>query len=233
VLYRREQAAKTLMRAPIAATMSLLPLVPEVVMLLSRRLVLAGAATVVCGMQAHAADQIGHAVRTAGAPSLQRARSLYPLRARDAVFEGDTVRTDTRSLAELMLAEATRINLGPNSELQIDSFTASLGGQVSLGGAMVFDRPEDLPPTDLTVRSAFARIGVRGTRFFAGPSKGVFAVFVARGSVEVSTGRGFSVVTRILGPGDGVDIARPGGRPGPVVRWGQARIDAAFASVGL
>lgn len=130
-----------------------------------------------------------------------------------------------------MLAPATRINLGPDSEIGIDSFTASLGGQISLGGAMVFDRPEDLPPIDLTVRSAFARIGVRGTPFFAGPSKGVFAVFVARGSVRVGAPGGFGSA-RILGPGEGVDIARPG-RPGPVVRWGQARVDAAFASVGL
>jgi ferric-dicitrate binding protein FerR (iron transport regulator) len=188
----------------------------------------------VFGRQARAAaGQIGYAVRTAGTPSLQRAQSLYPLHARDAIYEGDIVRTDRRSLAELMLAEMTRISLGANSELAIDSFTASLGGQVSLGGAMVFDRPEDLPPIDLTIRSAFARIGVRGTRFFAGPSNGVFAVFVARGSVEVRTGGLFARSTRILGPGEGVDIARPGGKPGPVVRWGQARIDAAFASVGL
>lgn len=185
----------------------------------------------VFGTKAQAAGEIGHAVRTAGAPILQRGRSLYQLRALDTVFEGDTIRTDGRSLAELMLAEATRINIGSNSEFVIDSFAASLGGQISLGGAMVFDRPEDLPRIDLTVRSVFARIGVRGTRFFAGPSNGVFAVFVARGSVEVSSRIGGS--TRILGPGDGVDISRAGGRPGKVVRWGQARIDAAFASVGL
>ena len=97
---------------------------------------------------------------------------------------------------------------------------------------MVFDRPENLRPLDLTVRSTFARIGVRGTRFFAGPSKGVFAVFVERGSVEVSGSARGAGSTRILGPGEGVDITRAG-RAGPVVRWGQARIDAAFASVGL
>ncbi len=198
----------------------------------ARRLVLAfGAATIMFGTRVRAADGIGHAVRTAGAPVLQRAESVLDLRPRDAVFEGDIVRTDGRSLAELMLAGATRINLGLNTEFEIDSFTADLGGEVSLGGAMVFDRPEDLPPIDLTVRSAFARIGVRGTRFFAGPSNGVFAVFVARGSVEVRSSDGGSA--RILGPGEGVDIDRAGGRPGPVVRWGQPRIDAAFASVGL
>jgi ferric-dicitrate binding protein FerR (iron transport regulator) len=200
----------------------------------SRRLLLvAGASLALFGRQSHAQGGIGHVVRTAGAPNLQRARRLYPLHRDDAVFVGDTVRTDGRSLAELMLAEATVIDLGPNSALTIDSFTASLGGQISLGGAMVFDRPEDLPPIDLTVRSAFARIGVRGTRFFAGPSKGVFAVFVARGSVEVGMPGRTGGPTRVLGPGDGVDIARAGGRPGEVVRWGQARIDAAFASVGL
>lgn len=199
----------------------------------SRRVVLVGAAATVLGTHALAAGGIGHAVRTSGMPTLQRAQSLYRLRPRDAVYEGDTIRTDPRSLAELMLGEGTRINLGPNSGLTIDRFTAGLGGQISLGGAMVFDRAENLPPIDLTVRSAFARIGVRGTRFFAGPSKGVFAVFVARGSVEVVARGQFGGVTRILKSGEGVDIARAGGRPGPVVRWGQPRIDTAFASVGL
>ena len=75
--------------------------------------------------QVRAAGEIGHAVRTAGAPVLLRARRLSPLRARDAVFDGDTVRTDPRSLAELMLAQTTRISLGPSSELKIDSFTAN------------------------------------------------------------------------------------------------------------
>ncbi len=200
----------------------------------TRRFVIATAvASLTFGSRVDAAGEIGRAVRIAGAPTLQRVQSLYRLRARDAVFEGDTVRTDERSLAELMLLEATQINLGPNSAIKIDRFLANLGGQISLGGAMVFDRPENLPLIDLTVRSSFARIGVRGTRFFAGPSNGVFAVFVARGAVEVGPNSRVGGATRRLGPGEGVDIARAGGRPGKVVRWGQARIDAAFASVGL
>lgn len=201
-------------------------------MFCTRRFILAaGAASLAFSPPAQATDGIGWAVRTAGAPTLQRAETHYRLRPRDAVFEGDTVRTDRRSLAELMLVQSTQINLGPNSEITIDRFLADVGGQISLGGAMVFDRPENLPPVDLTVRATFARLGVRGTRFFAGPSNGVYSVFVERGSVEVSGLNGG--LTRLLGPGDGVDFRRPGGRPGRVVKWGQARIDAAFASVGV
>ena len=94
---------------------------------------------------------------------------------------------------------------------------------------MVFDRPEGLAKIDLTVRTAFGMIGVRGTKFFAGPSRGVFAVFVEHGLVEVS-GAG---VTRQVAPGQGVEIATPGAAPGEITQWGAARIREAYASVGI
>lgn len=98
-----------------------------------RRFVLAtSVAWLAFGSRVKAADEIGWTVRVAGAPVLQRARTVYRLGARDAVFEGDTVRTDQRSLAELMLVKSTRINLGSNSEIRIDRFLADLGGQIIL-----------------------------------------------------------------------------------------------------
>jgi hypothetical protein len=164
-----------------------------------------------------------------GHGTLERAGAVNPLEADLALFEGDLVRTGPEAFAELLLTTATRINLGPQSEIGIDRFVADLGGDISIGGAMVFDRPDDLVPIDLTVRTAFAQIGVRGTRFFVGPSNGAYAVFTERGQVTVTVGD----TTRTLGPGDGVNISPEGRPPGEVVKWGAARIVAAFASVGL
>jgi len=114
--------------------------------------------------------------------------------------------------------------------LLIDTFIAGQGGTIELGtGQMVFDRPEGLAKIDLTMRTAFGMIGVRGTKFFAGPSRGVFGVFVEHGLVEV-TGGG---VTRQVGRGQGVDIATPGAAPSEVAQWGGARIREAYASVGV
>jgi len=176
-----------------------------------------------------AAGEIGWAVETQGDVVLERAATRMPLGPDDALRERDLVQTGVQSYAELFLNEATQINLGPETAFGIDSFVAAIGGEITIGGAMVFDRPDDLPPIDLTLHSAFARIGVRGTRFFLGPSQGVFSVFVARGAVQVRT----TDVLLSLSSGEGVEIAGPGAAPGDIVNWGEARIAAAFASVGL
>jgi ferric-dicitrate binding protein FerR (iron transport regulator) len=96
-------------------------------------------------------------------------------------------------------------------------------------GAMFFDRPEDEPKSPVTIKTLFGQLGVRGTRFFAGPNRDVFAVFVERGSVEVSAG-GFAVQ---LQAGDGVDIPSPGSPPSDVKQWGEGRIKEVYAAVGL
>lgn len=197
--------------------------------MLPRRLFLALPALLALPRGARAQAAIGTTRSLSGGAQLLRAGQAAALHLADPLMEGDEVATMAASTAGLELFSATQIALGPEARLTIDRFTADLGGVVTVGGAMVFDRPDDLPKLDLTVQSTFAQIGVRGTRFFAGPSKGVYGVFVARGSVEVRAGG----EARRLGPGEGVDIASPGAAPSPVAQWKAPRIAAAFASVGL
>lgn len=198
-------------------------------MTISRRLLLSLPALALLPRGAFAQAAIGTTRALTGQASLTRAGTSADLHQSDPLMEGDEIATMAASTAALELFTATQINLGPETRFTLDRFTADLGGVVSIGGAMVFDRPEDLPKLDLTVQSAFARIGVRGTRFFCGPSKGVYGIFVARGAIEVVAGG----ETRRLGPGDGIDIARPGVAPSAVAQWKAPRIAAAFASVGL
>lgn len=144
------------------------------------------------------------------------------------ILLGDMVWTEPDARAALMLEGGSEIFLGAKARLKIDRYVAASGGRLVLGdGAMVFDRDDDKPKTALEVRSVFGRIGVRGTRFFAGPSKGVFAVFCERGEVRVTA----AGEVRTLRPGDGVDIPAARGRPSNVQKWGQPRIEAAFRSV--
>lgn len=172
---------------------------------------------------------IGTTLDLNGSVSLARAGSALALHKADPLQEGDEVSTAAASNAALELFTKTHITLGPEARLTIDRFVAEMGGTITVGGAMVFDRADDLSKIDLTVQNTFAQIGVRGTRFFAGPSKGVYGIFVARGSVEVKAGG----ETRLLGPGDGVDIPEPGAAPSAVAQWKAPRIQAAFESVGL
>lgn len=143
------------------------------------------------------------------------------------VFVGDQVGTGPDSRLELRLGGKTVVRLGQSARLTIDRFLMNAGGAMTLeAGAMVFEKQAG-EPAPVEVRSSFGVIAVRGTRFFAGPSNKVFGVFVAEGSVAVTAG-GRRVVLRA---GEGTDIARPGARPTSPKRWGQPRIDAAYAGV--
>ena len=76
---------------------------------------------------------------------------------------------------------------------------------------MLIDRNDNAKNENLKVRSPFALIAVRGTMFFAGPSNGVFGVFVGRGLVDV-TGGDRTVVVR---PGSYCKCERSNYRPLP------------------
>ncbi len=144
------------------------------------------------------------------------------------VFVGDRISTGAGARASIALGTATELKLGPESRIRIDRFLVNAGGVLVLEtGAIGFDRDPGRESGDISVRSAFGLIAVRGTRFFAGPSNGVFGVFVERGSVAV-TGGGKRVLVEA---GAGTDIARPGDPPTAPKAWGAARIRAALAQV--
>ena len=79
----------------------------------------------------------------------------------------------------------------------------------------------------VAVRVPFGLVAVRGTRFFAGPSNGVFGVFVVRGLVMV-----VGVNTAMMvASGFGSDLTHAGAEPTVPHAWGAARIASAMASV--
>ncbi len=177
-----------------------------------------------------AAAVIGTVDEARGTVSRRARGKLAAMRAGADVMDRDVILTGDGSFAEMTLGQATKLLLGSRTELLVDSFIANQGGTIELGtGGMIFDRPEQQPKIDLTVRTAFGMIGVRGTKFFAGPNRRPFAVFVERGLVSFTA----AGVTRQVGAGEGVDVAAPGEPPGPVVRWGEARIREAYASIGV
>jgi hypothetical protein len=141
--------------------------------ILSRRFFIAGAALALTGIgirttQANAI--IGKAVEITGDVTRKQAERLEGLKAGASLMDHDFVKTGKGSFASLELGDDTSLLLGSETELLIDTFIAGQGGVIELGtGQMVFDRPEGLAKIDLTVRTAFGMIGVRGTKFFAGP----------------------------------------------------------------
>lgn len=166
-----------------------------------------------------------------------------------SLMESDLLATSRESFARLKLGADTDILLGPETQLLIDRYLVGQGGELQLmSGQMLFDRPEGLPKIDLSVKTTFGMIGVRGTKFFAGPLKGIFSVYVEHGRVDVSN----AGVSRRVTAGEGLDIppAKDGFRslgdnardaaaiarlavPSLPSRWAQARVKDAYASVGL
>lgn len=196
---------------------------------LARRAVVLGLS--VASLPAIAADQPAGAVESLHGDAfgqMQASRRALTLAA--AVFVGELVGTAADSTLGLHLGTATRVNLGPETSLRIDRFILAAGGVLELNrGAMVLDHDPAESRADMTVRSPFGLIAVRGTRFFAGPSNGVFGVFVFRGAVRVVGDHQWVD----LGAGLGTDIARPGAEPTPPHPWAPARVQRALASVGL
>lgn len=196
-----------------------------------RRAIVIGGVLSLVGFGSVRADAvIGTADEVRGTVSRKHQEDLAAVRVGAEIMDRDFIVTGNDSFAALTLGRDTRLFLGSRVELLVDSFIAGQGGTIELGtGALVFERPEGAPKMDVALRTAFGMIGVRGTKFFAGPSRGVFGVFVEHGLVEV-TGGG---VTRQLAAGDGVDVAAPGAAPSAVSQWGEARIREAYASVGI
>lgn len=144
------------------------------------------------------------------------------------VFVGDRVETGDEARAGFRLGRATELRLGERARITIDRFIIDAGGTITLGaGALLVDKPPGSEAGRIRIRSSYGLIAVRGTRFFAGPSNGVFGVFVERGEVAVrAAGREVVLVA-----GEGTDIARRGAPPTPARRWGEARIAAALAQI--
>ena len=192
----------------------------------SRRILLGGALASIWTTAAHAAAS-GSVVNVVGQGFAEREAVRHRLAPKAEVFVGDLVGTGAGSRLTMQLGKATQLKLGARARMRIDRFIWDAGGVLELeSGAMAFDGPPR-HNREITVRSPFALIAVRGTRFFAGPSNGVFGVFVERGSVQV-TGAGKTVDVTA---GMGSNIAKPGARPSDPAVWGQQRIRQAFASV--
>lgn len=194
---------------------------------MSRRALLGGAAALAAGA-GQAAEPVGRVERAEGEAFIE-SDGRRPLAPPAPVHLGDAVGTSAESRLALALLGGTRVLMGPLTRLTIDRYTVEAGGVLILGeGAMLFDRPAEAPPSPVRLFTTYGVIAVRGTRFFAGPSRGVFGLFVARGVVEIRAGGRPALLTT----GQGVDVARRGAVATTPQPWGAARIAEALALVG-
>jgi ferric-dicitrate binding protein FerR (iron transport regulator) len=178
--------------------------------------------------RAQSRERAGLVEEVKGQAFAQAAAERRRLEQAAPVFIADEVSTGSESRLAMRLGRDTILRLGELARIKIDRFLVNAGGEVTLeSGPLLFERPPGRAPSGVHIRSPFALIAVRGTRLFAGPSAGVFGVFVERGAVDVSAG-GQRVVVKA---GQGTNIAYPGAAPTPPAPWKPARISNAFQSV--
>src|SRR4051794_8820694 len=137
----------------------------------------------------NAADPAGRVEEIKGEAFADASNQHRALEKSSSVFVGDRVETGASSRLTMLLGEDTTIRLGERAHLVIDQFLSTTGGEISLqSGPMLFDRPSGSRPVPVKIKSPYGLIAVRGTKFFAGPSNGVFGVFVDHGTVVVAGG---------------------------------------------
>jgi hypothetical protein len=176
---------------------------------------------------AFAMGRIGYVENSIGAANAEAHGITRVLAAGADIFVGDLVSTSGTARLTLLLGAATHVHMGGNTRLRIDRFLADVPGELTFdSGPLLIDRGEGPPRMDLRVRSPFGTIALRGTRVFAGPSNGVFGVFVERGVVDFIAG---GATVRLMA-GEGSDVRRPGDRPTPPRLWGDERIRDALIS---
>jgi ferric-dicitrate binding protein FerR (iron transport regulator) len=194
----------------------------------NRRETLIGAVALCCTAlqrRAWALDQIGKVTEIRGTASAEAAAGMRPLAENGPVFLAELLRTGDESRLGLHLGQRTSVRLGARSKLRVDRYIADAGGEIIVdSGQLLFD---GRATRGLTIRSPYALIAVRGTKFFAGQLDNGFSVFVARGAVSVSAAGG----EVILRAGDGTDIPFVGAPPTPAKKWGPPKIARAFALV--
>jgi len=172
---------------------------------------------------------------TGGAVALFSGEPPRPLASAAPVLLEDLLATEASARLACRLEGGLELRLGGGASLRVDA--AVLHGPragVALrgfgdGGPLLLDRAPAPAAPPIVLMLPWARIGVRGTRFFAGVLDRTGAIFVARGRVTVE-----AVGGRVaLAEGEGVDIPlQPRGPPDlQVRRWGQARIARALALV--
>jgi ferric-dicitrate binding protein FerR (iron transport regulator) len=194
----------------------------------SRRTLVGGAALCLVPLPALAAPaQAGSVQSVSGEAYAEGGGGRRTLAAGAPVYTRDVVGTGAQSRLALRLGGSTTLRLGSQARVRLDKYIANAGGELTLQDGAVMVDEEGQRGRNISVRSPFALIAVRGTVFFAGPSAGVFGVFAASGSVQV-TAAGKRVA---LTEGMGTNIARPGAPPSDPSAWGTARIEQALASV--
>ncbi len=153
----------------------------------------------------------------------------------DPIFMDDVVETDTSARALILLKDETELILGSNASLKIDKYVFDPADVESNEGNFVLKGPflwvSGLIPKDnknVSLKTDFGSIGIRGTSVWGGMLKEDFAVFVLDGKVFFTTPTGRVSIEK----GEGISIGSQATAL-EVKKWKTPKIDAAISTVSF
>jgi hypothetical protein len=188
------------------------------------------------GDQAAAQEPIGAVSRIQGEAAGTRGGTSRALGLNASIFRSEIVSTGEAARLEVTFTDNTRLTLGEKAKLTLDTYVfdpAAGRGAIKFGvvGALRFlsGQVTKLASSDVSVTTAVATLGIRGTEFWGGPiDDQALGVFLIEGAVSVSNAAGEQILRQ---PGQGTNIATPGSAPGPVTFWPQDKVNRAVATV--
>ena len=173
------------------------------------------------GGQAAAQEAIGAVSRIQGEASGTHDSATEALDLKSSVLLNEVVSTGEAARLEVTFTDGTQVTLGEKAELTLDTFVfnpAAGSGTIKFGvvGAFRFlsGQASKLASSDVSVTTAVATLGIRGTEFWGGPiDNQALGVFLIEGVLSVSNATGEQILRQ---PGQGTNIATPGSgvRPG-------------------
>jgi len=181
-------------------------------------------------------EVVGYVSRVQNTASVERGGHVTALQVDTPLHLDDTVMTPADARLEITFVDGTTLTLGEKASITLDSYVytpAQTGNQLAVSvvqGAFYFVSGQmgKLPDRDMSVRTAYATIGIRGTTFWGGPLDNPLDVLLLDGKVEVQSPGGAVVLDQ---PGKGTTVPVAGQSPTPPTSWAQDKRQRAIATI--
>ena len=207
-------------------------------------LAIAGGVLAACNGSTQSAG-IGSVTRLQGEGTLTRGTSSSPLAAEVSIQLNDDISTGTAARAELTFTDGTKLTVGEQSKVKVDTFVFNegysgnkLGLDIAGPFRFVSGKLSKGKGAEVSVTTPMATIGIRGTDFWGGLIDNQFGVFLIEGSVSITDAGGSGCPHRArlgckrpgAGSGTGGNHPVAAGKGGPGHRDGDIPVAARSAA---
>lgn len=182
---------------------------------------------------------IGQVTRSEGAVTLTRDGTERPIATGTSIHVGDRIETGADGRLTIDFIDGATLSIGPATQVEIAAYPPLETGAgrviAVLAGIVRAVIGDDAVSRGFDIVTPTAIAAARGTTWIVDVDPQATGVFVAEGVVAVSARTpevDMTPRTVLLEAGEGTDV-RAGAGPTAPRQWGQARIDKAYARLGL